>query len=351
MGIWYATREQVLRSLEILQSSYAGSLIDAKIEWASRSIERQTHRRFYPERRTISRDWPNADFGYTWEVPLGDQEMISLSAVVSGGANITSSCFLRRYDDLAEPPYDILQVDLSAQNSFSAGPTFQRSLAITGLFGDQDTDTSLASGALSGGIDNVTNGAVIVPSSGQFDVGIGSVLLCGTERMIVRNRTMLSSGQTITNAPTDKQSANVLTSAGASNFAVGEIILIDSERMKINDIAGNNIVVSRAWDGTPLAAHIAGTTIYALRQTIITRGALGTTAAAHSNADPVYAHSFPVNEWCIAETVCALEQNAGAYARTIGTGASARDAVGAGLEDIRAMGYQAYGRKLRSGAV
>lgn len=351
MGIWYATREQIMRSLEILQSSYRGSLIDDKLEWSSRLIDDACHRRFYPELRTIKKDWPSANYGYTWEVGLGDQEMISLGAVVSGGATITSSCFLRREDDLAEPPYTLLQVDLSSQNSFSAGPTFQRSLSITGTFGYSDTDTSLAGGALNAGINSSVNTMQIIPSAGEFTPGIGSLLLVGTERLVVAGRSMISAGATISADVTDRQAANVITSANASLIAPGETILIDGERMQVNDVAGNGLIVSRAWDGTPLSTHTTGATIYALRQFTVRRGQLGSTAAAHNMSDPVYVHRFPVNEWCIAETVCALEQNAGAYARTVGTGSSARDAVGAGLEDVRNSGYGTYGRKGRSAAI
>jgi hypothetical protein len=352
MGIWYATREQITRSLEILQSAYAGALIDAKLEWASRSIEYQTHRRFYPERRQIKRDWPSARDGVTWAVDLGDQELISVEIVSSGGTNITSSCYLSREDDLLEPPYSTLQVDLSTNAAFSSGTTFQRSLQITGLFGFRDTDTSLPGGELTAAIASTTTNTITInPSSGSFTPGIGSLLLVDSERMVVRDRQMITSGQTLSASVTDTQSTRVITSAGASNFASGEVILIDGERMLINEIAGTNILVTRAWDGTVLATHSSGATIYALRQFIVTRGALGSTAATHLISTSVYPHTFEVNEWCVAETVCALEQNAGAYARTVGTGSNVREAAGAGLEDIRDKGYVAYGRKGRSAAI
>lgn len=353
MGIFYATREQVLRSLEILQSAYAGSLIDAKIDSSSRSIEGQLHRRFYPERRTILKDWPNPNPAYTWEVDLGDQELISTTAVISGGTNITANTFLRRGDDLQEPPYGLLQVDLASQQAFAAGTTFQRSLSIAGLFGHNDTDTSLAGGAMNGAINSAVTSINIKPTGGLYTPGIGSILLVGTERMIVVYRQMVTSAQTISADVAALQATQTISSVGAANLAVGETILIDGERMLINDIAGTTILVRRAWDGTALAAHTTGATIFALRQFTVRRGALGSTAAAHSDLDPVYVHEFPalINELCVAETVCALEQNAGAYARTVGTGSSARDAVGAGLEDVRARAYQAYGRKLRLGAV
>jgi hypothetical protein len=352
MGIGYASREQVMRSLEILQASYSGSLIDAKIEWASRLIDNACHRRFYPERRTISHDWPNYRDQYTWSIDLpGINEMISLASVVSGGTNITSGCYLSNADDLDEPPYSTLQVDLSSASAFSTGVTFQRSLVITGLFGYNDTATDLAGGALSAGYNSSVQTINIAPSSGEFTPGIGSLLLVGTERMVVRGRQMIASGATISSDATDKQSVNVITSTGAAGFAAGETILVDGERMYVNEVAGNNILVRRSWDGTPLSPHTTGAAIYALRQFTVTRGALGSTAASHLNADPVYVHKFPVNEWCVAETVCALEQNAGAYARTVGTGSSSRDTVGAGLEDVRSNGYVSFGRKGRLAAI
>lgn len=353
MGILYATREQVMRSLEILNSSYAGSLIDAKIDSSSRSIEGFLHRRFYPEQRTILKDWPSPSNGYTWEVDLWDQELISTTAVISGGTNITASTLLRRGDDLTEPPYSLLQVNLGSNAAFAASNTFQQSLSIAGLFGYNDTDTSLAGGSLGAGINANVNTITINPSSGIFTPGIGSLIKIGTERLILAARQMVTSSQTISADVAATQATKVVSSAGAANFAAGEIILIDGERMLVNEIAGTSILVTRAWDGTALAAHTTGATIFAQRQFTAIRGALGSTAASHSSADPVYVHAYPalINEFCIAETVCALEQNAGAYARTIGTGGSAREAVGGGLEDVRNRAWLAYGRKSRSAAV
>ncbi|HTS05692.1 MAG TPA: hypothetical protein VMP68_08920 [Candidatus Eisenbacteria bacterium] len=351
MGVWYATQEQILNALEILQSSYSNALIGQKLEWSSRSIERQLHRRFYPELRTISKDWPNYSDGYAWQIDLNDQEMISLTSVVSGGTDITSDCFLRRGDDLAEPPYSILQVSLASRFAFSTSVTFQKSLVLTGLFGYKDTDTSLPSALFAVDVNSSATSITLKPSNNALGIGVGSLIYTGTERMLITARVMASTGETISADVAAAQASTSLSSAGAANFGVGEVILIDSERMRINDIAGTTLIVDRAWDGTVLATHSSGAGIYALRQCTVERGALGSTAASHTTGDAVYSHSFEVNELCIAETVCALEQNAGAYARTIGTGSSARDAVGGGLEDIRDMTYAAYGRMSRSDVV
>lgn len=353
MNIPYATREQIMRSLEVLESAYAGHLIDAKIRAASRSAEGFLHRRFYPELRTILRDWPNHSSSPSWEIDLGDQEAIAVDTVTSGGTDITADVILRRGDDLAEPPYSTLQVNLSTNAAFSAGTSWQRSLSLRMLFGYSDTATSLAGGSLSGIINSTVTTLVINPLSGYFTPGIGSLIKIGTERLLLMDRRMSSTTLTTTSSLTDVQSARSFTSAGAASLAVGEIILLDSERMRIDDIAGSTVIVTRAWDGTVLASHTSGSTIYALRTFVAWRGALGSIAASHADTDPVYVHEYPalLNELVIAETVTLLEQNAGGYARTLGSGAGTREAVGLGLDDIRERAYRELGRKNRLAAI
>lgn len=353
MGIFYATREQVMRALTVMDSARAGTLIDAKIDAASRSLEGFLHRRFYPERRTILRDWPNKSYMPTWELDLGDQEMISVEAVTAGGTPITSGVYLSRADDLAEPPYGTLNVDLSSGYAFSSGTTFQRALSIVGLFGYRDTATVTPSAVLADALDDSSTTVNLLPASGIYDVGIGALLRIGSERLIVIRRNMVSTTRTTTSALLASQGSQTFTCANASEFAEEEVILIDGERMRVDEISGTTIRVTRAWDGTTLQAHSSGSTIYALRQAVVQRGALGSTAAAHDDATNVYTHQYPglVNELCIAETVVMLEQNAAGYARTIGTGGREKESADAGLADIRDRAWRALGRKNRSGAI
>jgi hypothetical protein len=123
---------------------------------------------------------------------------------------------------------------------------------------------------------------------------------------------------------------------------------LDSERMLIVDIAGNNLTVKRAWDGTVLAAH-TGSSIYAPRTLTVTRGALGTTAAIHTTAAAITCHVVPglVRELCIAEATNLLLQGASGYARTIGAGDYTKESSGTGLANLRDQVYAAYGRKSR----
>lgn len=353
-GIWYATREQVTASLEIFSVARAYPIIDAKIAAASISVEGRLHRRFYPEVRTIKADWPNYSLSPSWDFNLWDNEIISLVALVSGGVSINiADAILRRADEKVEPPYSMLQINLASNAAFSAGMTFQQSLQITALTGYNDTDVSIPSAALGGNINSAVTALVLNPVAGVYDVGVGSIVLIGTERLVLTRRSM--SDTTVNTAGTlaAQQNAVSLSVTDGTNFAVDETILVESERMRIVDIAGNVLTVNRAWDGSILATHASGLDVYALRTFTARRGALGSVAAAHTAADSVYAHAFPplVNELCIAETVTLLEQNAGGYARVIGSGASARETKGEGLADIREQATIAYGRKGRIGVI
>jgi hypothetical protein len=137
-----------------------------------------------------------------------------------------------------------------------------------------------------------------------------------------------------------------------TQFAVDEVILIDSEKMRIDDIAGNTLTVTRPWDGTTLAAHTASADIYAPRTLTVTRGALGTTAATHNSAATVYRWNPPaaVRQLCLAEAVNDLLQGRAGYARTAGTGESEREMTGRGLEALRKRVYVSHGRKARTRA-
>jgi hypothetical protein len=355
MGILYATREQVQSSLEIAHSAWSDTLVDAKLEAASRGVEKFLHRRFYPELRTIRKDWPNNQYAATNQVWLDDQEIISLASLVSGGATIpTASVFLRRGDDLAEPPYSFLEIDLASAYALSSGNTFQRSNVITGVFGHNETDITVpAHGVLGGSINTSVTTMVVTPSSGKINLGVGSLLMLGTERLVVTERSMSDTTQNLANTLTASNGDTVVGVASGAAFARDEVILIDGERMKIRDIAGNNLIVTRSWDGSVIDDHTIGADVYALRTFTIQRGVLGSTAAAHTLNDSIYAHQYPglVNELTIAETVVLLEQNSSGYARTVGSGPNLREAKGLGLDDVRQRAWLAYGRKSRKGAI
>lgn len=349
-NVWYTTREAVKSALDVQEVARSNARIDDAIEAASRFIDGSNpgdgflHRRFYPEIRTAYFDWPNFEHARPWRLWLGANELISLTSLVSGGVTITDY-FLEPISE--GPPYDHIEINQAGTASFSAGSTWQRSIALTGTFGFSADDAP--AGALAEDLDASETGVDVTDSS---LVGVGHIIKCGTERMIVTGKSMVSSGYG-TGANQAASSASVSLPVGnGSVFAVGETLLIDSERMLIVDIAGNTLTVRRAYDGTVLAAHTSGTVIYAPRTLTVTRGALGTTAATHLTSAALTRHVVPglVGELCLAEALNNFEQGQAGYARMVGSGAGARMAGGAGLADIRAAARGAY-RRMRSGAI
>jgi hypothetical protein len=166
---------------------------------------------------------------------------------------------------------------------------------------------------------------------------------------------MLTTGQTLaSNIDIQNKTVTVGVQSGAV-FAVDETILIDSERMLIVDIAANNLTVIRAWDGTTIAAHTSGATIYAPRTLTVERAVLGSTAATHSSGATVnrWDPPAPVRQLVIGETISTLISERAGYSRTLRSNDSGtergRDIRGIAI--LREHVYASHGRKARKRAV
>lgn len=354
MGIWYSTLEKVRLSLEVNHTARADRLIRAKIDAASFGVESLTHRRFYPELKTVKFDYPNYQYSPTWRLWLGDNELVTRDDLVLRSGSVTidnSDVLLRRSDGKNEPPYTHIELDLDSDAAFGQGSTWQEDIQVTGHFGYKYDWR--ASGQLAGAINNSVTTVDIAPSDGYLGVEVGSLLMVGTERMVTVDRRSIDT--TINTAGTldANMGDTLLAVTDGTAFAVDETILVDSERMLITDIAGNNLIVERAFDGTVLADHLSGVDIYALRRFTVQRGALGTVAASHSSGDSVSVFVYPglVEELATGEAIVLLAQSTGAFAANRGAGESGSDPAGEGLPDLRDRCYTAHGRKLRVSAI
>lgn len=356
----YSSREDVKRSLDYAETARAGAQVDRALEAAADSIEGLMHRRFYPWSGVRYFDWP-AD-SRSWRLWLDQHDLISASAVVSGGVTLSVGDYLLRpYDG---PPYTHVEINLAGSASFGGGDTHQRAIAITGVWGYGADEA--AAGALAEALD-ASETAVDVADSSL--IGVGHLLRVDDERMLVTDATMLDTGVDIDAGDSLTQQASdtaiTLTSTTGAPVA-GEVILIDAERMLVIDRAGVILVVKRAYDGTVLAAHAAGASIYAPRTLTVVRGAVGTMAAAHSNGAAVTRHAPPglIRDLAVAEAESQLLLETSGYARrgssvvdnsrnTISTSniRSNRNEIGIGLEGIRERAYIAFGRKARIRAV
>ncbi|TDC63881.1 hypothetical protein E1258_09555 [Micromonospora sp. KC207] len=346
MSVWYTTREQVKAALDSVETARNNGQVDRAIAAATGTIEGRLHRRFYPWTGTRYFDWPNGQYARPWRLWLDQHELISVTSLSSGGVTIgASDYFLRPYSG---PPYNRVEIDLDSSAVFGGGSTHQRDVTITGVWGYRDDESR--AGTLAEALD-ASETAVDVTDSAS--IGVGSILRVDAERMIVTGKTMLDTGQNTGGALTASVADVSVTVATGSAYTVGETILIDGERMLIVDIAGNVLIVKRAWDGSVLASHSSGADIYAPRTLTVTRGALGTTAAAHDSATAVARHDPPPGIVRLA-TALALDdllQQSSGYAREVGSGESQREASGRALRAVWDDAYTAYGRKARTRAV
>jgi hypothetical protein len=349
-GPKYCTIEDVKGALDVKASAYADKQILRAIESASRAIDGQMHRTFWPQVDTRYFDWPNRQYAPAQTLWLEQHELLSVTTLTAGGVAIPAADFdLEPNGD--GPPFDRIELDLSSSASFGGGTTFQRSISITGVFGyGNDTD---AAGALAEALDGTETGVDVTDSS---LVGTGDTILIGTEYMSVTGRSMLATGVTIHASDSLTASAadvSILCSSATGIPQVGEVVLIDSERMLVVDLAGTTLTVKRAHDGTVLAAHAALAGLYAPRTLTVVRGALGTTAAAHADTTAVSRHAPPglIRDLAIAEAIVRFEQEGAGYARTVGSGESERNASLAGLVDLRQQAARQYRRKARMRAI
>lgn len=344
--VWYCTRESVKTALDFKETARDNARIDEAIQSASREIEGCLHRVFYPLVRTRKFDWPNSQRAKPWRLWLDDNTLISLTSVESGGDTIPPANVIL-YPD-SGPPYTRVEINLDTNSAFGSGPTHQNDITMVGLWGFQNSESP--AGALDEALDavetdvNVTNSEI---------VGVGQLIRVDNERMLVTNKRMLDTTQDTTGALTAQNNDVTVGVADGTLFFVGETILVDSERMLITDIAGNNLVVKRGWDGTVLATHGSGASVFAPRTLIVERGALGTTAATHTDDTVLVKWLAPSTIQSLAKALAidiVLQESAG-WARTSGSGEAERETRASGIARLWDKAYITYGRKARTRGV
>jgi hypothetical protein len=342
----YANRESIKRALEINETARANSQIDRLLGSCSRSMDGELHRIFYPRIATLRWDWINVGSPTPWRLWLDDKELFSLTSLTSGGTSIPTNRIILYPND--GPPYNRVEIDTSTSSSFTLGSTHQNAIVISGVYAGCALIFASIGGLVAGINSSVTN--VLIPDGSL--VGIGDLLKIEDEYLLVTNRGWVDSTQNLQSDMTASNSAVTVAVTDGTAFFVDEVILLNSERMLIVDVAGNNLTVKRAWDGSVLATH-SGSDIYVTRSLSVTRGAVGSTAAAHLISTAINRWAVPplLNQRCIGEVLSGIEQEQSAYARVVGSGDNAFEARGIGLVDLRLQTCTVHGRQVRHRAV
>jgi len=337
----YCTREQVKTALDSVETARNNRRIDRHIAAGADSVEKLTGRRFYPELATRTLDWiPELDTPMAWRLWLGENEMATQpTAITSGGVALDLANVLARPD--TGPPFDHLEINRGSSAAWSSAATSQRAISAASTYASCPVD-DVAAATLAA---NINASVTTVTVGASWEIGVGSLLLCGTERMWVTNRSMLTTGQTLLSPMDNQQSSTAVAVTTGSAFTEDEVIMLDGEKMRVDEITGNTLYVTRKWDGTALTAH-NGATIYARRSLTVERGVLGTTAASHTLGDSVLVYRPPslINQLNIAYAEVGFLDEASGYSRTVGSGENEREAAGRRLIQLEERVKRAYYR-------
>lgn len=343
-----ATREDVKNALDSAETARDNAKVDAALDAATNSIEGLCKRTFAPLQTTVAFDWPDpVQRPRSWRLWLNQHELFSLTTFVAGGVTIPTAN-LRLYP-ASGPPYNRIEVDLGGNSAFQAASSYQQSLAVTGMYAGAPV-VEAAAGALVGA---VNASATTIQVTNSAAVGVGSLLRVDNERMIVTEKAMAAvAGQTLQSAITDRANIQAVPVGSGAAFAIGETILIDAERLLIVDIAANNLIVQRAWDGSALAQHAQGAAIYARRACTVQRAAQGSTAASHLDAAPILVWQPPglIGRLAVAEALVTLQAESAGYAQEVRAEQAARR-LGTTIGDLREQVLLAFGRQSRTRAV
>ena len=322
----YASRDQFMAAADIHTPANLSATIDRILQAASRSIDQIYHRHFYPLTEAVTYSFTGGGQGFWTERDL--------RSITSATIDATSQTVgdIELYPTQYGPPYSWVGL-MGAE------------VIITGVWG-YSADTTPA-GTLAEALDTTETDVDISDSS---LIGPGDMILAGTEQMVVTEAVLLDTTADLNDTLTADVNDETVTLDDATQVNAGEVVTMDSERMKIISISGNDLTVKRAWDGSTLAAHSGAVNVFAPRTLTVERNAVGTTAATHSNAAVLTKNvpPQPITSLCVAETLVTFQLEQSAYGRTVGSGDSQREARGAGLAGLRTQAAVYKRRRLAS---
>jgi hypothetical protein len=158
--------------------------------------------------------------------------------------------------------------------------------------------------------------SLVVDNAGG--ISVGAVLLIEDEQELV-NAVGAATDSTAKLAADVDAEDDFMALSVASGLHVGEVIKVDIEQMKILDISGNNVLVTRGWNRTKRVSHTDLTVVYVYHTFTVARGVNGTVAAAHtSKAISRYVAPADIHWLCKQMAALMLKKADSAFAGRIG---------------------------------
>lgn len=184
------------RAASKIQATTDDAVILDHLLAASRDIERLTLRRFFPVIATNYYRWPPFHVSASWEVWTEDDLLsVTLLQAQASGQHASPVNLANFYLEPQQygPPYNRIEIDLSSSDVFTAGPTPQRSIGVTGLWGYCNTTTPAGTLAAALTTTGVTTATVSVPTP----INQGDVLLIDAEAIYVDLSPALGAGDLV----------------------------------------------------------------------------------------------------------------------------------------------------------
>lgn len=267
----YCTVAELLADLEMegVRNQSEARILD-KIQAASQWIDRNFGQ-FIPTTETRRFDGDG-----TRELYLNP--VLAITSLVVDDVTAPSSDYLLypRNRLWENGPYIRIVIDPDATTVYYFGSE-KDSVVVTGRFGLYEntinTGASVASQA------GETTSLVVDDSS---EISVGAVLLIEDEQELVTAVGTASDSTANLNGAIDAED-EVVTLTDASVLHIGEVIKVQFEQMKILDISGNDVLVTRGWNRTKRTTHTDASDVYVYRTFTVSRGVNGTTAAEHTS--------------------------------------------------------------------
>lgn len=306
----YCTIAELMDDLTLAGVKNEESLLK-HIRSASQFVEQQLGQ-FLPR-------WETLKFSACGAGELLVPPLLSITSITSDGNSLSAGTdyVLKPFErHWRNGPYS--QIWLYQYGYFSILP---EGVVIQGKWGLYDDTLDLAmtvSAASSSGT------SLAVPDGSKCSAGM--VLMVESEQMLVQGTGAATDSTADLNGALDDQAEEFAVTDG-TKIKTGEVIKVDFECMKVLDIQTNQVLTARGWNESRRASHLTGAQVNVLRTFTVKRGANGTTAATHTNAE-VFQQVAPADVNYLARQVAALMKK---KADTGFMGRSGNDDLGTGF--------------------
>ena len=211
MNTLYCTLDAFRQSVGVDATTGDTFILDT-INRASRYIDQQCGRKFYPYITTRYFDWQGSSSLF-----FNGYDLLTMTTLTTnnGTTPIATGYYLVKAGDYNATPYDEIILDLSTATAFTYTGTPQKSQQVAGVWGYHD------------------NYSAAWKASGQTVLNSGGITSSGTS----------------------------LTVASGAAFEVGQTLQAETEWMILTGVSVNTLTVERGANGSTAAAHAAGTAI------------------------------------------------------------------------------------------